>query len=287
MVDSVYLDFAKAFDTVPHRRLLGKLKAYGIEESILNWVQASLEGRTQEVMVNGCRSESESVISGVPQGTVLGPVLFVIYTNDLPDVASHGLMFADVTKIFRRITSYDDADELQADIAKLEEWSETWQLRFNYDKCHILTLGKLHNIHHAQRYVMSGNELEHVFDEKDLGVTIDVELTFEEHIARKIRIANGIVGQIRRSFSYLDCETFRRIYCAFVRPHLEYGQAAWAPHRVKEINALENVQIRATKLVDGLAKLDYAERLKRLNLPTLAFRRQRGDMIETYKHFHT
>ena len=134
---------------------------------------------------------------------------------------------------------------------------------------------------------MSGNELEHVFDEKDLGVTIDGELTFEEHIARKIRIANGIVGQIRRSFSYLDCETFRRIYCAFVQPHLEYGQAAWAPHRVKEINALENVQIRATKLVDGLAKLDYAERLKRLNLPTLAFRRQRGDMIETYKHFHT
>ena len=288
VVDSVYLDFAKAFDTVPHRRLLGKLKAYGIEESILNWVQAFLEGRTQEVMVNGCRSESESVISGVPQGTVLGPVLFVIYINDLLDnVASHGLMFADDTKIFRRITSYDDANELQADIAKLEEWSETWQLRFNYDKCHILTLGKLHNIHHAQRYVMSGNELEHVFDEKDLGVTIDGELTFEEHIARKIRIANGIVGQIRRSFSYLDCETFRRIYCAFVRPHLEYGQAAWAPHRVKEINALENVQIRATKLVDGLAKLDYAERLKRLNLPTLAFRRQRGDMIETYKHFHT
>ena len=288
VVDSVYLDFSKAFDTVPHRRLLGKLEAYGIEETILNWIQAFLEGRTQEVMVNGCRSKSESVISGVPQGTVLGPILFVIYINDLLDhVTSHGLMFADDTKIFRRIASYNDAKELQADIAKLEEWSDTWQLRFNYDKCHILTLGKFDNIHHAQRYVMSGNELEHVFDEKDLGVTIDGELSFEEHIARKVRIANGIVGQIRRSFAYLDCETFRRIYCAFVRPHLEYGQSAWAPHRVKDINALENVQIRATKLVDGLGKLDYAERLKRLNLPSLAFRRQRGDMIEIYKHFHT
>ena len=134
---------------------------------------------------------------------------------------------------------------------------------------------------------MSNNKLEHVFEEKDLGITIDSELKFREHISRKVRIANGIVGQIRRSFSFLDCETFRRIYCAFVRPHLEYGQAAWSPHLTKDIKTLENVQIRATKLVDGLGKLEYAERLKRLNLPTLAFRRQRGDIIEIFKHFHT
>ena len=129
VVDSVYLDFSKAFDTVPHRRLLGKLKAYGIDEAILNWVQAFLEGRTHEVMVNGCRSKSENVISGVPQGTVLGPVLFVIYINDLLDnVTSHGLMFADDTKIFRHITSYNDSKELQADTAKSEELASSFQL---------------------------------------------------------------------------------------------------------------------------------------------------------------
>ena len=288
VVDSVYLDFSKAFDTVPHRRLITKLQAYGIDGDILKWIQEFLQGRTQEVMVNGCRSKADIVISGVPQGTVLGPILFVIYINDLLDnIKSDGLMFADDTKIFRLISSYDDAVELQADISRLEQWSDTWQLRFNHDKCHILTLGKFENIHHAHQYEMSNNKLEHVFEEKDLGITIDSELKFREHISRKVRIANGIVGQIRRSFSFLDCETFRRIYCAFVRPHLEYGQAAWSPHLTKDIKTLENVQIRATKLVDGLGKLEYAERLKRLNLPTLAFRRQRGDIIEIFKHFHT
>ena len=123
----------------------------------------------------------------------------------------------------------------------------------------------------------------HVPEEKDLGVTIDGELNFDEHITRKAQIANGIVGQIRRSFSYLDCETFRWIFTAFVRLHLEYCQAVRSPHLLRNVDRLENVQIRATKLVDGLACLDYPERLKRLNLPTLAFRRRRGDMIEVYK----
>ena len=288
VVDSVYLDFSKAFDTVPHRRLLKKLQAYGIDGDILQWIQAFLQGRTQEVMVNGQRSKADNVISGVPQGTVLGPILFVIYINDLLDcINSNGLMFVDDTKIFRAVSSYDEADQLQADIANLGEWADTWQLRFNHDKCHILTLGKFDNIHHAHRYEMSGTELEHVSEEKDLGIIIDGEMNFRDHISRKVCIANGIVGQIRRSFSFLNCETFRRIYCAFVRPHLEYGQAAWSPHLRKDINALENVQIRATKLVDGLGKLEYAERLKRLNFPTLAFRRLRGDIIEIYKHFHT
>ena len=140
---------------------------------------------------------------------------------------------------------------------------------------------------YTHRYLVCNNELEHVPEEKDLGVTIDGELNFDEHISRKARIANGIVGQIRRSFSYLDCETFRRIFTAFVRPHLEYCQAVWSPHLLRNVDRLENVQIRATKLVDGLACLDYPERLKHLNLPTLAFRRRRGDMIEVYKHFNS
>ena len=267
VVDAIYLDFAKAFDTVPHRRLLGKLNSYGIEGNVFNWVQGFLCNRTQEVMVNGSKSKSDPVISGVPQGTVLGPVLFVIYINDLLDnITSHGLMFADDMKIFRLITSREDAIQLQDDVNKLEEWTRIWQVHFNHEKCHVLTLGKFENIRYAHNYTIMGNELEHVADEKDLGITIDAELNFDEHISKKIRIANGIVGQIRRSFQYLDCETFRRLYCAFVRPHLEYGQAIWSPHLRRNINRIENVQIRTTKLVDGLAKLDYQNRLKRLNL---------------------
>ena len=288
VVDSIYLDFSKAFDTVPHRRLIGKLESYGIRGHILSWIKGFLQDRTQQVVVNGSTSGIAPVISGIPQGTVLGPVLFVIYINDLlDDITSDGVMFADDTKVFRQITSHEDASNLQNDLRKLEEWSDTWLLKFNAEKCHVLTLGKFEDIKHAHKYTICKNELEHVADEKDLGVIIDDELKFEEHIMRKVRVANGIVGQIRRSFSFLDPETFRRIFVAFVRPHLEYCQAVWSPHLLKNIDILENVQIRATKLVDGLSDLEYPERLKRINLPTLLYRRRRGDMIEVYKHFNS
>ena len=140
---------------------------------------------------------------------------------------------------------------------------------------------------YTKRYKICNKEIGHVFNEKDLGVIIYSELLFEEHISNKVRVANAIVGLIRRRFTHLDCKSFTKIYTAFVRPHLEYAQSVWAPHFRKHINMLENVQIRASKLVDGLGNVGYPERLKRLNLPTLAYRRLRGDMIEIYKHFHT
>ena len=286
VVDAIYLDFEKAFDTVPHHRLLGKLQSYGIHGGVLKWVADYLSGRTQVVSVNGTESDVGSVLSGVPQGTVLGPLLFVIYINDMLDpISSNGLLFADDTKVFRQICSEEDALELQSDIDKLEAWTKIWLLRFNADKCHVLTLGKFENIRHTHRYKIGGKELEHVFEEKDLGVLVDADLSFEEHITTKVRKANQIMGLIRRSFTYLDGKSFVKLYTALVRPHLEYAQSVWSPHLKKFTDLLENVQIRATKLVDHFGGLDYSERLKRLNLPTLAFRRLRGDLIEMYKHF--
>ena len=287
VVDTIYFDFAKAFDTVPHRRLLGKLSCYGISGNIHDWIKAFLLGRSQVVRVNGEESEETAVLSGIPQGSVLGPLLFVIYINDLPEsVKSDIFLFADDTKILKHITSEKDALDLQSDIDSLEQWSQKWLLRFHPDKCHVLTLGEFHNILHTQRYTINGQELEHVFEEKDLGVKFDSALRFEEHISEKVKKANAMVGLIRRSFSFLDCELFKKLYITFVRPHLEYAQAVWSPHLRKQINILENVQIRASKIVDGLQHLDYSERLEKLNLPTLAYRRLRGDMIELYKHFH-
>ena len=139
---------------------------------------------------------------------------------------------------------------------------------------------------HTHRYEIYGTEIAHVFDEKDLGITIDSKLKFEEHISLKARKANAIMGMIRRSFTFLDCNLFKKLYVAFVRPHLEYGQAVWSPRLVKYTNMLEEVQVRATKLVNGLRGLEYSERLRKLDLPTLAYRRTRGDQIELFKHFH-
>ena len=287
IVDSIYFDFSKAFDTVPHRRLSVKMKAYGIQGKLLTWIEAFLSGREQMVRVNGELSASKPVISGIPQGSVLGPLLFVLYINDLPDtVKSNVLLFADDTKIFKQVSCSDDATVLQEDIDALNRWSDMWLLKFNTDKCHVLTLGKFENITHTHRYSLYGDELDHVFEEKDLGVIIDMELTFGEHIATKVNKANGIMGLIRRTFSFLDGESFKMLYTSFVRPHLEYANPVWSPHLRKQIRMLENVQERATKLVDGMKHLSYPERLKKLDLPTLQHRRERGDMIQVWKHFN-
>ena len=214
--------------------------------------------------------------------------MFVIYINDILDgITSSGLLYADDTKIFREITSEDDSLHLQADIEWLEQWSKEWLLEFNQDKCHVITLGKFENIMHTHRYQLGGEEIEHVFEEKDLSVVVDHILSFSDHISIKVELANSLVGLIHRSFAILAKKSFTKLYTAFVRPHLEYAQSARSPIMKKHINALENVQIRATKLVDGLGQLDYPERLKLLDLPTLRYRRMRGDMIEVYKHCNT
>ena len=288
VVDVIYLDFWKAFDTVPHHRLLGKLKAYGIIGNLLQWIKSFLVGRTQEVVVNGSLSKCGCVASGIPQGSVLGPLLFVIFINDiLEGIKSNGLMYADDTKIFRMISTKEDAEKLQKDIEMLESWSSKWDLKFHPDKCHVLTLGNFENIRYTSRYMICDKEMEHVSSEKDLGIIIDENLNFEEHISNKVRIANAIVGQIRSSFTFLDGTTFKRLYTTFVRPHLEYAQTVWSPYLQKHINMLENVQDRATKLVDGIGVLEYAERLRKLELPSLKYRRKRGDMIEIFKHFNS
>ena len=136
--------------------------------------------------------------------------MFVVYINDLPEaVTSEALLFADDTKLYRQITSREDAHILQCGLDSLRDWSEKWLLKFNLDKCHVLTLGKFDNTMYTHRYNMYGDELEHVFEEKDLGVTIDSEQRFEEHISEKVKKANTIVGLIRRSFSFLDCQLFK------------------------------------------------------------------------------
>ena len=136
---------------------------------MLKWIKAFLVGRSQEVLVNGAKSKVTAVLSGIPQGSVLGPLLFVVYINDILDgIKSSGLLFADDTKIFRTITSKIDTRELQEDLTSLEQWSSKWSLDFNSEKCHILTLGKFENICCAYRYKIYDKELEHVYTEKDL-----------------------------------------------------------------------------------------------------------------------
>ena len=174
-VDAVYLDLRKAFDTVPHKRLIEKLRGYGIQGKLLCWIKDFLSERTQFVNVNGETSEESNVTSGVPQGSVLGPILFIYFINDMPNIQSQCSLkiFADDTKAFSAIQSVDDSYKLQDCIDKLVEWSDRWLLKFNSDKCKVMHLGK-NNPQHT--YYMSDSEgnqkrlLESTEAEKDLGV---------------------------------------------------------------------------------------------------------------------
>ena len=254
---------------------------------ILRWITAFLTDRKQIVKVNGSESTMGDVVSGIPKGSVLGPLLFVIYINDLPEhVTSNTFLFVDDTKIFKEVNSIEDSLIIQNDISKLEKLSKDWLLRFHPDKCHVLTLRKFSNMQHAHRYILEGEELEHVFLEKDLGILIDNELKFEEHISKQVNKANSMLGIIRRSFENMSPKTFCTLYTIFVRPHLEYAQSVWCPHLRKHINLIEGVQRRATKLVHNYKDLTYEQRLRNLHLPSLEFRRQFCDMVQLYKHLH-
>jgi hypothetical protein len=287
-VDVIYCDFMKAFDKVPHRRLIEVLENYGVSGDVLSWIRNFLTNRRQKVTVNGQESRWHEVISGIPQGSVLGPILFVIYINSLPEVATNSevFLFADDTKVFREILTEEDCDKLQKDIDNMFEWTQASLLRFHPDKCTSMRIGT-GNKHKLDKrsYTMGPDqvELKNSKLEKDIGVFIDDNLTFDEHINNKVNKANSVMGLIRRTFEYLDERTFTLLYKALVRPHLEYANQVWAPMLKRQEIVIENVQRRATKLIPGFKEMSYEERLRKLNLPTLKYRRIRGDMIEMFK----
>lgn len=284
-IDIVYLDLAKAFDAVPHQRLLLKLRSYGIAGKLLEWITNFLTGRRQRVGVAGEFSAWREVLSGVPQGSVLGPILFICYINSMPETVSSFLyMYADDTKVFRRVDVDGATTELQKDLDSLVEWSEKWQLRFNADKCKVMHIGGSRNMKAVYR--MANSELHETEEEKDLGVWIDNTGKPSCHVSHAVRKANQLLGLIRRSFTYMDAALMKQLFTSIVRPHLEYANVVWHPYLKKDIELLESVQHRASKMVPGLAKMRYEDRLRRMDLPTLVFRRERGDAIEAYKYLH-
>ena len=163
-LDVLYLDFSKAFDTVPHCRLMTKLQAYGIGGKMLDWVKDFLTHRRQRVSINGSLSQWLAVLSGIPQGSVLGPVLFILYINDLPDlVKNFTMLFADDTKIYSVVNNERDRNSLQDDINKLIAWSDKWQLRFNAFKCKVMHYGRQNQ---KFEYTMDTVQVQAVSEEK-------------------------------------------------------------------------------------------------------------------------
>jgi len=282
-VDVVYLDFAKAFDKVPRKRLMEKLRAHGVAGNIHRWIRNWLSGRQQRVVLNGKSSEWADVLSGVPQGSVLGPVLFLVYINDLDDevrMVSTVKKFADDTKLGQRAATAEERQRLQEALDNLGVWARRWEMKFNVKKCKVVHIGH-GNV--EQEYMMDGEKLTAASEEVDIGVTVNKNLKPSQQCAKAARTAQAVLGQLARAFHYRDRHIFVRLYTQYVRPHLEFSVPAWAPWQEADKECIEKVQKRMVAMVTGLAGRTYEERLTELGMVSLAERRHQLDMVQTYK----
>ena len=219
-----------------------------------------------------------------PPGTVQGPLLFVICINDMPDeiIHSHLYLFADDTKLFKAIHNITDCELLQEDLEREQEWTDQAQSELHPDRFKHMGIRPTNIPHTTFKYYLSKDlaPLQSTLQEKDIGVIIDQDLSFNKHIAAKINKANFILGIINNTFDYTNKEVMLTLFKSLVRPHIEFANQVWAPYLIKHITAIENVQRRATKTIPGLKDLNYEQRLRHINLPSLSYRRIRGDMIE-------
>ena len=243
------MDFAKSFDKVTHRRLLHKLEYYGIRGSTHKWINSWLSGRTQQVVLDGQASDPVPVLSGVPQGSVLGPVLFLIFINDLPDnIRSSVGLFADDCVLYRNIHSLQDCLTLQEDLTSLGQWEADWHMKFNVAKCHSMRVTR--HQHHKQilfDYSLHNKTLENVQSAKYLAITNTDNIDWGQHVSEIASKATKTLGFLHRNLAFAPRSTKEVAYKTLVRPKLEYAAPIWSPHSKLQINQIEKVQRTAAR----------------------------------------
>ena len=279
------LDYAKAFDKINHSILLFKLKKLGIDGKIGKWIGNFLLNRTQYVTINGEKSSKSHVKSGVPQGTILGPVLFLIYIADISDHLNHSNMssYADDSKIINTIKSWRDNYNLKQDLSKIYKWSKENLMEFNSTKFEVLKIGKNEDLKDCFYENPDGNNIPEVSSSKDLGVHFNDKANFSDHIQIKSSKAKQMAGYILRTFMIRNPEPLMMLFKTLVLPHIEYCCIIWNPYLQKEINMLEQIQRSFTSKLEGLNDLNYYDRLKRLKLYSLERRRDRYIILYIFK----
>ena len=226
--DAILLDFSKAFDKVPHQRLAVKLHHYGIRDKNLSWIQSFLADRNQQVVLDGKTSSHAAITSGVPQGIVLGPVLFLVYINNLPSrVASSVRLFTDDCLLYRVIRDQQDTASLQTVLNHLQEREREWQMVFNPDKCEHIRITNNRKVIQTS-YNIHGQTLNETSKAKYLGVTIDNTLSRNSHIDTVTKKADQTTAFLRRNLSSCPKDVKAKCYKSIVRPQLEYASTVWA-----------------------------------------------------------
>ena len=286
----ILLDFSKAFDKVPHIRLLNKLNHYGVRGNINQWIRDFFTSRTQQVVLEGATSTTADVLSGVPQGTVLGPLLFLTFINDMPEVTSSDIrLFADDSLLYRCITSSRDSAILQQDLAALERWETNWQMAFNPEKCTVIHLTNKRKPL-ISNYRLHGHILEREQHSKYLGITISQDLKWNTHVNNITTKANRSLGFIRRNLRGCKQPVKEAAYNAIVRPTLEYAASVWDPYTNQQVTSVERVQRRAARFTTTNYR-DYTpgavtSMIQHLGWESLTTRRVKSRLTMMFKITH-
>ena len=289
--DVIMFDYSKAFDVVSHKIMCQKLENLGIGGTLLQWIKSFLIGREMCVDVRGVRSTAKVVKSGVPQGSVLGPILFLVYINSIASrLVSSYKIFADDLKLFACV-SYHSSDvippsspeSVQRDIDILHKTSLSWGLRMNRDKCAVLRFSRPFPDIVLPRYCLADQEITTTQSHVDLGVRVDTDLKFHSHIRETANKAGGIAQNLLKSTVCRSPDFMIFLWKTHIRPVLEYGSCIWNTGFIKDLRLMEGIQRRWTKQITGHSEMSYGDRLQALNLYSLKGRLHRADLIQCWK----
>ena len=284
-LDTIYLDFAKAFDKVNHDILLKKVLNHKIKGKIARWIQSFLFNRKYRVIANGVMSEEHEVISGVPQGTVLASILFIIMISDIDENIRNSIsrLFADDTKISAKVRTFEDTELLQNDMNIIYKWAEENHMEFNEDKFERMSHGVTQNVGPGKYRTKSGLEIKESRTIKDLGILTSKDVSFSEHIDEIVLASKIKTGLLLRTFKTRETTPMMKMFNSYVRSKIEYCSLIWNPQKKEDIDRLERIQKSFTSKISGLEEMNYHDRLKRLGIYSLERRRERFLIINAWQ----
>ena len=285
-IDSIYLDFSKAYDKVDHGILLHKLRNLGISGKLGRWIMSFLTGRRQEVLVRGHKSRSSILISGVPQGSVLGPLLFLIFIGDISEgVSAVTLVYVDYSKVKDKISNESDVEKLQTNLNKIYEWETNNNMKFNGGKFQVVRYGRNQKLKEDTMYFTGGMEdvIEEVENVSDLGVILTNDARFDAQVEKVCQKATQKSGWILRTFFSRNLSFMRHMFNSLVQPHVDYCSQLYAPNEGTQMDKIENILRNFTKKIPAVKEMNYWQRLEKLKMNSEIRRLERYKIIYTWK----